>query len=107
MKRKPPATTGRRWSAAVFAFLALSNAAAWLVAQSPYASDLISQNGAYGSSSLYNNPSAVLGAPTRIAADTPTGGNPYHISVVQAAQNYDVSGSNILTTLSRASNGAG
>lgn len=107
MKRKPVATIRRRWSAAVFAFLSLSNAAAWIVAQSPYATELISQNGAYGGASLYNNPNAVLGEPTRIAADTPAGNNPYHISLVQPAQNHDLAGNNILTTLSRTANGAG
>ena len=97
----------RRWSAAAFAFLALSNAATWIVAQSPYATELIAQNGAYGGASLYNNPNAVLGEPTRIAADTSAGNNPYHISLVQAVQNHDLAGNNVLTTLSRTANGSG
>jgi hypothetical protein len=96
----------RRWSAAAFAFLALSNAATWIVAQSPYATELIAQNGAYGVS-FYSDPNAVLGEPTRIAGDPASGNSPYHISLVQAAQNRDVAGNNVVTTLSRKSDGAG
>jgi hypothetical protein len=107
MTRKPATMNRRRWSAAAFAFLLLSNAATWLVAQSPYATELIAQNGAYGTVSAYNDPNAVLGEPTRIAADPLTGNNPYHISLVQAAQNHDLAGNNIITTLGRKSDGAG
>jgi hypothetical protein len=107
MTRKPAIMNRRRRSAAAFAFLSLSNAAAWLVAQSPYATELIAQNGAYGTVSAYNDPNVVLGEPTRIAGDPLTGNNPYHISLVQAAQNHDLAGNNIITTLGRKSDGAG
>src|SRR6476646_3855554 len=99
MKRKPATTIRRRWSAAIFAFLSLANAAASIFAQTPYATELMAQNGAYGGSSLYNDPNAVLGEPTRVAADPLAGNSPYHISLVQAAQNRDLAGNNILTTL--------
>lgn len=107
MKRKPLAMNRRRWSAAAFAFFSLSNVATWTVAQSPYATELIAQDGAYGSVSFYNDPNAVLGEPTRIAGDPAAGNSPYHISLVQAAQNRDVAGNNVVTTLSRKSDGAG
>jgi hypothetical protein len=107
MKRKPVTTNRRRWSAAAFAFLLSSNVAGWIVAQSPYATELIAQNGAYGNVSFYNDPNAVLGEPTRIAGDPTVGNSPYHISLVQAAQNRDVAGNNVVTTLGRKSDGAG
>lgn len=109
MKRKSVPLNRRRWSAAVFVFAILLNVASSLVAQSRYATELIAQNGAYGSASVYNDPNAVLGEPTRIAVnnDPLAGTAPYHVSIVQAAQNRDPAGNNILTTLSRQSNGGG
>lgn len=109
MKRRLATTIVRRWSAALFTFATLGSVASSVVAQSPYATQLIAQNGAYGSSSVYNDPNAVLGEPTRIAVnnDPVLGTSPYHVSLVQAAQNRDLAGNNILTTLSRTPNGGG
>src|SRR5215471_4544552 len=97
----------RRWSAAVFILISLSCTSSNL-AQSPYATQLIAQNGVYGGSALYNDPNAVLGEPTRIAVnnDVQAGTSPYHVSLVEPAQNRDQAGNNIVTTLSRTPNGA-
>src|SRR5690349_6662015 len=98
-----------RWSATVFVLLALGSGASSSIAQSPYATELIAQNGVYGGSSLYNDPNAVLGEPTRIAVnnDVQAGTSPYDVSLVEPAQNRDQAGNNILTTLTRAPNGSG
>lgn len=78
------------------------------MADSPFATELVSQNATYGSASLYNDPNSVLGEPTRIAVNDPSsGGNPYHVKVVEAAFNRDSAGNKVLTTLSRKSDGAG
>jgi hypothetical protein len=98
-----------RWSAAVFILLARIGVSSSSLAQSPYAAQLISQNGVYGGSPIYNDPNAVLGEPTRIAVnnDVQAGTSPYHVSLVEPAQNRDQSGNNILTTLARTPNGSG
>ena len=100
---------GWRWTAALFALALATNTACFTLAQSPYATQLIAQNGAYGGSAIYNDPNAVLGEPTRVATnnDPQAGTGSYHVSLVQAAQNHDLAGNNILTTLSRTSNGSG
>ena len=92
-----------RWSATAFIFAAFANASAAALAQSPYAVEMIAQNGVFGSSPLYNDPNAVLGEPTRIAAnnDPNAGTGSYHVSLVEAAQNRDPAGNNLLTTLAR------
>lgn len=78
------------------------------IADSPYATELVSQNAAYGSVSLYNDPNSVLGEPTRVAVNDPaSGSNSYHVKVVEAAFNRDAAGNKVLTTLSRKSDGAG
>ena len=109
MNRLLQTWTRWRWIAAVFIFLTLDGGASSSIAQSPYATELISQNGVFGGSSLYNDPNAVLGEPTRIAVnnDVQAGTSPYHVSLVEPAQNRDQAGNNILTTLSRAPNGSG
>lgn len=109
MRKPTKALIRRRWSAAAFAFISLLNTATWIVAQSPYATELIAQNGAYGGASLYNDPHAVLGEPTRIAVNNdPLAGNgSFHTSLIQAALNRDPAGNNVITTLSRKSDGAG
>lgn len=77
-------------------------------ADSPYATELISQNAAYGSQSLYNDPNAVLGEPTRIAVnfDPIIGNSPFHIKIVEPAYNRDTNGNKVITTLSRRANAA-
>jgi hypothetical protein len=109
MKRVLAKMTGRRWNAALFTFIAVTGVANDTVAQSPYATQLIAQNGAYGNASIYNDPNAVLGEPTRIAVsnDPLSGTGPFHTSLVQAAFNRDLAGNNVITTLSRKSDGAG
>ena len=103
----------RRWSAAALTVLGLIAAYACGVrsaaAQSPYATELIAQNGAYGGNSLYNDPNAVLGEPTRIANnnDPILGISPFHTKIVEAAYNVDLAGNKVITTLSRKPDGAG
>jgi len=79
------------------------------LAQNPYAVELVAQNAAYGNQPLYNDPSAVLGEPTRIGNnnDPLIGTSPFHVNIVQSAYNVDLAGNKILTTLSRKSDGAG
>ncbi len=88
--------------ATAVAFLGLGSAA---LASSPYAAELISQNAAFGSASIYNDPMAVLGEPTRIATNFDS--TQFHVKIVEAALNRDLADNNILTTLSRKSDGIG
>lgn len=79
-------------------------------ADSPYATELISQNGAYGGAELYNDPYSVLGEPTSKAQNggmPPLFFLPYHIKIVEPAYNVDMDGNKVITTLSRKSNGSG
>lgn len=104
---------GRRRSAALDCFtpvlILLLFIAPDLRADSPYASQLISENAAFGSNPLYNDPNAVLGAPTRIAVngDLEIGGEPFRVKIIEAAYNLDTAGNPVVTTMSRKSNGAG
>ncbi len=109
MKRQSNVRVRRQWAAAICTAVALLSATSTAAAQSPYATELISQNAAYGGSSFYNDPTAVLGEPTRIAVnnDPLLGASPYHIKIVEPAYNRDPAGNNVLTTLSRKSDGAG
>lgn len=73
-------------------------------ANSPYATELISQNAAYGNQPLYNDPNAVLGEPTSLAVNAafpPVGDAPFHIKMVEPAYNLDADGKKVITTLSR------
>ncbi len=108
MKRQPNATARRQWTAALCTAAACLCVASAASAQSPYATELISENATYGGSSFYNDPNAVLGEPTRIAInnDPLLGTSPYHIKIVEPAYNRDPDGNNVLTTLGRKSNGA-
>lgn len=95
----------RRTVARTLALAALADlSAAAARAASPYATELVSQNGAYGSASLYNDPQSVLGEPTRIirSSDPATGFGPLHVGLVQPAFNRDfATGAKVVTTLGR------
>ena len=101
----------RQWSAAIciatgaWMLLAVADCAR---GQSPYATEVVARNGAYGPS-VYGNPLAVLGEPTRIARnnDPLIGNGPFHTKIVEAAYNVDLNGNNVVTTLARQSNGSG
>ena len=81
------------------------------LAASPYATSIVSQSGTgtFGGQSLYNDPASVLGEPTRVAVnnDPLTGNAPFHVKLVEPAYNRDTAGNKVITTLSRASDGAG
>jgi hypothetical protein len=78
-------------------------------AASPYATELIAHNGAFGGQTLYNDPNAVIGEPTRIAInnDPTIGTTPFQIKIVEPAYNRDLEGNKIITTLGRQPDGAG
>ncbi len=72
-------------------------------ADSPYATSIVSQTTAFGGNSLYNDPNAVLGEPTRIAKNTQftNGGSNFHVKIVEPAYNVDLGGNKVITTISR------
>ncbi len=109
MKRQPNGRARRLWTAAICAGVVLLSAGSPACAQSPYATELISQNAAYGGNGFYNDPNAVLGEPARIAinSDPLIGTNPYHVKIVEPAYNRDPAGNNLITPLSRKSIGGG
>jgi hypothetical protein len=105
---------GRRWIAAALVLAgqlaAMSAASSRVIAQSPYATQLISENAAFGTNALYNDPNAVLGEPTRIAVngDPEAGASPYHVKITEAVYNREFQTNNkVVTTLSHKSDGAG
>jgi hypothetical protein len=73
-------------------------------AQSPYATELISENGAFGNQPLYNDPNAILGEPTSLAVNAalpPVANVPFHIKMAEPAYNLDSNGNKVITTLGR------
>ncbi len=78
-------------------------------ANSPYATEVIHHNNAFGNNPLYNDPYAILGEPTRIAInnDPAIGMTPFHVKIVEPAYNRDPLGNKVITTLSRKPDGAG
>lgn len=102
------ATGRRRESSALLVMGLVSFASSQSFADSPYATELISQNGAYGSQSLYNDPNAVLGEPTSLAVNAafpPVANVPFHIKIVEPAYNRDMNANKVITTLSRRNDG--
>lgn len=92
--------------AAMLAILPLQLA----IGQTPYATELIAHNGAFGNQTLYNDPYAVLGEPTSIAVNAafpPVANVPFHIKMVEPAYNLDQDGNKVITTLSRRNDGGG
>lgn len=81
--------------------------AAPVQAASPYASQIVATTSQFGNLAMYNDPSAVLGEPARMATNNdPEGGvGEFHVAVTQAAYNRDPAGNNLLTTLARRSVG--
>lgn len=81
--------------------------AAPVQAASPYASQVVATTPQFGNLAMYNDPSAVLGEPARMATNNdPEGGvGEFHVAVTQAAYNRDPTGNNLLTTLARRSVG--
>jgi hypothetical protein len=104
--------TRRQRIAALMAAAALAaiGLAASSVAASPYATQLISENAAFGAVALYNDPNSVLGEPTRRAInnDPVLGNSPFYVSIVSAAYNREhVTNNKVLTRFDRRSDGAG
>jgi hypothetical protein len=102
----------RQWIAAGVAAFALAACgfAARVTTSSPYATQLISENAAFGAVALYNDPNSVLGEPTRRAInnDPLLGNSPFHVSIVSAAYNREyLTNNKVLTRIDRKSDGAG
>lgn len=78
------------------------------VANNPYAMEIINQNDAFGTQSLYNDPNAVLGEPTSLAVNSPfppVANVQFHTKMVEPAYNRDSQGNKVITTLSRRNDG--
>jgi hypothetical protein len=100
----------RQWIAAGIAALALGACgfAVRVIAASPYATELISENAAFGTNELYNDPNSVLDEPTRIAINSGFGSSQFHVSIVAAAYNLEYPTNNkVVTRFGRRSDGAG
>lgn len=82
----------------VFVGLALV-ATASLAQASPYATELVSFSESLTGSSLYNDPNAVLGAPTTNFANTWGSASEARVKLVEPAYNVDLNGDKVITTL--------
>ncbi|WP_211248533.1 VPLPA-CTERM sorting domain-containing protein [Desulfobulbus elongatus] len=87
---------------AVLAGMALA-ATASLAQASPYATELIAYSSDLTSSSLYNNPYAVLGAPTTNFKNTWGSAATARVKLVEPAYNVDLNGDKVITTLNTGS----
>jgi hypothetical protein len=102
----------RQWIAAGIGAFALATSvfAARASTASPYATQLINENAAFGAVALYNDPNSVLGEPTRRAInnDPLLGNSPFYVSIVSAAYNREyLTNNKVLTRFDRKSDGAG